>query len=270
MNSPMQKMTVAGHTISYDQHGDRTDPTVVLLTGWCQDHRLFDPLVPLLANDHHVVRIDWRGHGEDRRPVADFGPNEQASDTLAVLHALGIERFLPMSTSHGGWANLELIDRAGSDRAPSAIVIDWLMTPASPEFLTGLAASRGANWVAAQRDLFNIWLAGSGNELVRNHLDNEMAAFDHEMWARSCDVIAAAYAAWGSPLQRMEKLQETHRVRHLFSQPTAPEYLRAQDEFHEANPWFSYRALGGETHFPTLDSPQLVADEIRTFTCTDS
>lgn len=261
----MRTLDVAGHPITYDEHGDPSAPAVVLLTGWCQDHRLFDPLLPLLTEDHYVVRIDWRGHGEDRAPVADFGPAEQASDAVAVLDALAIGRFLPVSTSHGGWANLELADAVGTARVPRTMVIDWLQTPASPEFLAGLAASRGDDWRAAQRELFDIWLDGSSNERVRRHLDDEMAEFDHEMWARSCDVIAAAYRQWGSPMQRMTRMKQQRPVRHLFSQPTTDEYVRAHREFADAYPWYSYRLLGGETHFPTLDSPRLVADDIRSF-----
>ena len=264
--SVLESIAVADHGISYDEHGDRSNPSVVLLSGWCQDHRLFGPLLPILAKDHHVVRIDWRGHGVDRTPVSDFGPDEQASDTLAVLDSIGVEKFLALSTSHGGWANLELAELVGAERAPSLIVIDWLMTQASPEFLANLAASRAPGWASAQRELFDIWLNGSSNELVRNHLDNEMAAFDHDMWALSCEVIARAYRTWGSPLQRMKKMSEHRTIRHLFSQPTAVEYQQAQRDFHTHNPWFSHRMLGGETHFPTLDSPELVADEIRTFT----
>ncbi|MFC9787124.1 alpha/beta fold hydrolase [Rhodococcus sp. NPDC127528] len=266
-SSDLQSIDVDGHAISYDRHGDPANPAVVLLSGWCQDHRLFDPLVPHLADDHHVVRIDWRGHGTDRRPVPDFGPEEQAIDTIAVLDALDIETFVPLSTSHGGWANMELSDRLGSTRVPASIVVDWIMTPASPEFIENLASSRDADrWRQARQDLFDLWLNGSENAAVRNHLDNEMAAFDYEMWARSCDVIAQAYGRWGSPLARMDKLAEPRPVKHLFSQPTAPEYLQAQQDFQEAHDWFSFRMLGGETHFPTLDSPALVADEIRAVT----
>ncbi|TDD41264.1 alpha/beta hydrolase [Saccharopolyspora elongata] len=265
MTTPLLKtLDVDGNAISYDEHGERTDPTVVLLTGWCQDHRLFDPLVPHLTADHHVVRIDWRGHGADRRPVADFGPAEQASDAIAVLDSLGVDRFLPVSTSHGGWANIELADRVGATRVPSLIVIDWIMTPASPEFVASLKASGDPDgWRQDRQDLFDIWLNDSSNELVRNHLDNEMAAFDHEMWDRSCRVIAEAYETWGSPLPRMAAMRENRPIKHLFSQPTDPSYEAAQAHFHEEHPWFSHRNLRGETHFPTLDSPQLVADEIR-------
>ncbi|AHH20970.1 alpha/beta hydrolase family protein [Nocardia nova SH22a] len=262
----LRTLEVNGYPISYDEHGEAKHPTVVLLSGWCQDHRLFDPLVPLLTTDHHVLRVDWRGHGEDRSPIPDFGPDEQAADTLAVLDALGVDRFLPVSTSHGGWANLEIAERAGAPRVPDVIVIDWLQTPASPEFLADLAASRSEHWRAAQRALFDIWLAGSRNELVRNHLDKEMAEFDHDMWARSCDVIAAAYDRWDSPLQRMLALSGEHTVRHLFSQPTARDYLAAQSDFGDSHRWYSHKLLGGDTHFPTLDSPDLVAAEIRAAT----
>ncbi|MEV0701241.1 alpha/beta fold hydrolase [Saccharopolyspora sp. NPDC050389] len=152
----LKTLDVDENAISYDEHGERTNPTVVLLTGWCQDHRLFDPLVPRLAADHHIVRIDWRGYGADRRPAADFGPAEQASDAIAVLDALG-----------------------------------------------------------------------------------------------------------GSPLARMAAMRENRPIKHLFSQHTDPGYEVAQADFQTEHPWFSYRNLRGETHSPTLDSPQLVAAEVR-------
>ncbi|WP_425826800.1 alpha/beta fold hydrolase [Streptomyces fractus] len=266
-SSTLKTAVVAGNPLTYDIHGDPEHPTVVLLSGWCQDHRLFDPLLPLLADTHHVIRVDWRGHGEDRTPVADFGSREQAEDVIALLERLGVDAFLPVSTSHGGWANIEIADRLGTARVPQVLVIDWIMTPAGPEFLAGLNAVQDpGTWREARQGLFDVWLGDSDHPLVRHHLDEEMAAFDFEMWARSCRVIADAYGTWGSPLRRMAAMKERRPVRHLFSQPTEAEYARAQDTFHAEHPWFSYRMVGGETHFPTLDSPAVVAEEIRTLT----
>ncbi|MEV0598689.1 alpha/beta fold hydrolase [Streptomyces sp. NPDC050315] len=268
-SSPLRTAVIAGHPLTFDVHGSAENPTVVLLSGWCQDHRLFDPLLPHLADTHHVIRIDWRGHGEDRSPVADFGYREQADDVIAVLDELGIGTFLPVSTSHGGWANVEIADRLGTARVPRSLVIDWIMTPAAPEFLAGLEASQDPeHWTEARQSLFDVWLAGSSHEIVRHHLEKEMAAFDYEMWARSCRVIADAYGRWDSPLQRMQAMSEHRPMRHLFSQPSAPEYVQAQADFQAAHSWFSYRQVRGETHFPTLDSPGVVAEEIRS--CTSS
>ncbi|MFB8003072.1 alpha/beta fold hydrolase [Nocardia sp. NPDC056000] len=260
----LRTVQVGANAITYDRHGDTANPTVVLLSGWCQDHRLFDPLLPHLISDFDVVRIDWRGHGLDRTPVPDFGPAEQATDTLAVLDALGVERFLPLSTSHGGWANIEIAERAGLARVASVLVIDWIMTAASPEFLASLDAGADPDtWQQGRDGLFDIWLDGSDNAAVRNHVRNEMAAFDYEMWARSCRVIKTAYQHWGSPLERMAAMSEQPSIKHLFSQPTTADYARAQEDFESSHPWFSYRNLGGPTHFPTLDSPEPVAEEIR-------
>lgn len=258
-----QSIRVGDNAIGYDRRGVLGAPTVVLLTGWCQDHRLFDPLLPHLTDEFDVIRIDWRGHGADRRPIADFGPAEQTADTLAVLDALEVDRFLPLSTSHGGWADIEIAERAGLERVPATIVIDWIMTAAGPEFLAGLDGSQDPQgWRAAQQGLFDVWIGDSDHPVVRNHLDAEMAAFDYDMWALSCRVIKEAYLRWGSPLERMRALPAHPTIRHLFSQPTDPAYAAAQADFAEQNPWFSYRNLGGPTHFPTLDSPAAVAKEI--------
>lgn len=255
---------VAGHPISYQDQGPRDAPVVVLMSGWCHDHRLFDQLVPHLRDDLRVLCIDWRGHGADRSPVADFGPPEQASDTIAVLDALGVDRFLPVSHSHGGWVNLEIAERVGVARAPRLVVVDWLMTPPAPGFAEGLAAIQDPErWIEGRQGLYDVWLAGRRHERVQRHLDEEMSGFGFEMWARSCRVIADAYAASGSPLQRMARLTEPRPITHLYSQPTDPAYERAQADFRAGHPWFDHRTLGGPTHFPTLDSPEAVAAAIR-------
>lgn len=262
-SATLQQIDVGANAITYDRNGDPDGPTIVLLTGWCQDHRLFDPLLGHLP-DCDVLRIDWRGHGTDRRPIPEFGADEQAQDTIAVLNRLGVQRFLPLSTSHGGWANVALAERLGTARVPSILVLDWIMTAPGAEFLSSLDESqRHDRWQQARNGLFEVWLAGSSNPVVKNHLDNEMAAFDYDMWALSCRVIKASYQRWGSPMARMRAIAEPPLARHVYSQPTDPAYERAQVEFGEHNPWFSHRRLHGETHFPTLDSPELAAQEIR-------
>lgn len=270
MITDLHTIDIHGFPISYQDNGPAGAPVVVLMSGWCHDHRLFDQLVPHLEQDLRVLCIDWRGHGADRSPVPDFGYSEQASDVIAVLDRLGVDRFLPVSHSHGGWANLELVDRVGADRARRAVVVDWLMTPPAPDFAEGLAAIQDPErWIAGRRGLYDVWMNGQQHERVQRHLDVEMSGFDFEMWARSCRVIAAAYAEFGSPLQRMARLREPRPVKHLFSQPTDPAYEKAQVDFQAEHPWFEYRTLGGPTHFPTLDSPGPVAAEIREYATRD-
>ncbi|NDY74743.1 alpha/beta hydrolase, partial [Desulfobacter hydrogenophilus] len=58
----MKSVTLGANTFSYDDIGE--GPVLLLLSGWCQDHRLFKTLAPELARTNRVIRLDWRGHGE--------------------------------------------------------------------------------------------------------------------------------------------------------------------------------------------------------------
>ncbi|MGI5167179.1 alpha/beta fold hydrolase [Spirillospora sp. CA-253888] len=267
----METVTLNGQHLDYDVTGPTGDaaggPDLLLLTGWCQDHRLFDRVLPPLARRHRVIRVDWRGHGADRSYAGgDFGVAEQADDVIALLDHLGVERVVPVSTSHGGWANMEITDRLGATRVPRSIVIDWLMLGASPEFVADLRASQDPEtWVQARQNLFDIWLAMADNDAVAEHLDKEMASFDFDMWARSCRVIDDAYATWGSPLKRMAAFAERRPVLHLYSQPNDEAYHRGQADFSAENPWFSSHWVEGRTHFPTLESPEALAEQIEKF-----
>ncbi len=264
MDTALHTIEANGYPISYQDNGPRDAPVVVLMSGWCHDHRLFDQLVPHLESDLRVLCIDWRGHGADRTPIPDFGYAEQADDVITVLDHLGVDRFLPLSHSHGGWANLEIADRVGTERAPRVLVVDWLMTPPAADFAAGLAAIQDpATWIEGRQGLYDVWLNGQHQERVERHLSEEMSGFDFEMWARSCRVIADAYAAFGSPMQRMAQMREARPITHLYSQPTDPAYEQAQVDFRAGHPWFDYRTLGGPTHFPTLDSPEKIATIVR-------
>lgn len=262
----LQTITVNNHEITYDIHGHADGPAVLLVSGWCQDYRLFNSVVEPLAKNHKVIRINWRGHSHPEIPVADFGPSEQADDVIAVLDALGIEQVVPVSTSHGGWANIELTERLCTARVPRTIVIDWIMVEAGEEFIRDLQEIQDPDrWLAGRQSLFNHWLGVSSNQAVVDHLDKEMASFGFDMWARSCRVIESAYKKWGSPLQRMAALTEKRPIIHIYSQAPVAGYEDMQEKFIAENPWFGYRFIKGETHFPTLESPEATAKEISEF-----
>ena len=70
--------------------------------GFCAG--VYDPLARRLASGHRVIGIDLRGHG-DSDDVVDpmlLGNDVMASDALAVLEYLGIDRFAVVGASFGG------------------------------------------------------------------------------------------------------------------------------------------------------------------------
>jgi pimeloyl-ACP methyl ester carboxylesterase len=256
--------TINGFEIAYDESGYAAGPPIVLLTGWAHDMGLYDEMLPLLVRRHRVIRMCWRGHGPNRNDIPDFGVKEQVSDLIGLLSALSIDQFYLVSHSHGGWPALELADGLGKSRVLCLLMIDQIMTPPPPAFAAGLQAMQHKDsWVRARQELFEHWLAGSSNQAVQNHFYYNMGRFGHSMWSLSCRVIADAYKTHGSPMDRMSKIRDPQPIRHIFSHPRqSPEYRILHVDFASRHAFFSYADLEGETHFPDLEIPAKVVDQI--------
>lgn len=69
------------------RYGDPSHPTVVLVHGFPDDHRVWDGVVARLAEDHHVVTYDVRGAGTSSKPrrIADYRLDALAADLQAVI-----------------------------------------------------------------------------------------------------------------------------------------------------------------------------------------
>jgi len=260
----MQSIQIGANTLSYDEAGE--GDVLLLLSGWCQDHRLFKTLAPELARSHRVIRLDWRGHGLHRDHDGDFVTDDQASDVIAFLDRMKIDKVVPVSTSHGGWANMEVTDRLGSARVPRSVVIDWIQTTPNESFFSMIDHIQDrTNWENGRGDFFNYWIGDTENRDIIDHVNEEMAKYSFEMWARSGREIARAYRKWGNPMQRMAAMAEHRPITHIYSQPFEPEYAQAQLDFAAGHTWYKPNKLPGRTHFPTLEQPKVVAETIRAF-----
>jgi pimeloyl-ACP methyl ester carboxylesterase len=237
----------------------------VLLHGWAQDHRLFRHLAPLLAEDHRVLCLNFRGHDGKLTDIGDFTAADLVEDVLAVLDQLELTDVRFVSTSHGCWVNIDVHDRLGARSLGRTVVIDWLMRPFEGFHAQIREGCAPETVVAARQSLFDEWTEGTDCLDVIDHVNREMTWFGEEMWMRACREIQRAYAEWGDPLKRMSALTDRLRVRHIYSQPLAPAYREFQEDFARQNGWFDPVHIPGQTHFPTLESPAAVADAVRAF-----
>jgi pimeloyl-ACP methyl ester carboxylesterase len=76
---------------------------VLCLHGWPQHWYEWRQLLPALADRHRVLALDLRGFGWSDAPRDGYEKEEMASDVLAVLDALGIERVKLVGHDWGGW-----------------------------------------------------------------------------------------------------------------------------------------------------------------------
>lgn len=85
--------------------GDGSGDPVVLVHAGVADARMWEPIVPALAERRRVVRFDMRGFGRSR---SARGAYTDAGDLRALLDALAIERAHVVGASFGGLVALEL------------------------------------------------------------------------------------------------------------------------------------------------------------------
>jgi pimeloyl-ACP methyl ester carboxylesterase len=210
------------------------------------------------------LTFDWRGHGDSDRPTGDFGHGELVSDALAVIEAAGAENVVPIAQAHGGWVALELWRRLG-DRIPKIFLTSWLVLEPPPPFVAVLSALEDEQrWQTARDQLFSAWLTGAPSGLA-HRMREEMAAYDFAMWARAARAIGGEYARHGCPLRALSAMTPAPRIRHVFSQPRAPEFLEAQESFAREHAWFTVRRLDAQSHFSTLEIPDVTAAEVAAF-----
>jgi len=73
-----------GVGLHVDDDGDREAPPVLLLHGITNSTATWGWIVPDLARDHRVLRLDFRGHGRSDRAPGTYGMASYVSDAAAV------------------------------------------------------------------------------------------------------------------------------------------------------------------------------------------
>ncbi|MHA7985058.1 alpha/beta fold hydrolase [Rathayibacter sp. CAU 1779] len=101
----MPHLSVPGAELYYEAEGPASAESVLLIHAGCATLRMWDPLVPVLARDHYVVRFDTRGYGQTRTDDVKFTDRADARD---VLEHLGVARATVVGASRGGRVALDL------------------------------------------------------------------------------------------------------------------------------------------------------------------
>lgn len=92
VEAPNLSITAAGTTFAYRDLGPRGGVPLILLNHWGAVLDNFDPqIVDGLATKHRVITTNYRGIGGSRGK-APVTIGEMASDTIALIRALGFEK----------------------------------------------------------------------------------------------------------------------------------------------------------------------------------
>jgi pimeloyl-ACP methyl ester carboxylesterase len=76
-------------------------PPLLLVHGWPQTWYAWRMVMPTLARDFQVVAVDQRGIGLTDKPQDGYDPGTLANDLVALMDALGHQRFALVGTDTG-------------------------------------------------------------------------------------------------------------------------------------------------------------------------
>jgi pimeloyl-ACP methyl ester carboxylesterase len=260
----MNTQTVSG--IAFDDTGTGS-PALLCVPGWCGDRTAFDPVRSLLAEHRRTLTIDLPDQGESPRRDTDFTSATVVDNLVEVIEQAGLDEVVPVATAHAGWAAIELRRRLGAARVPAIVLVDWMMLGPPPGFtdaLVGLQAEEA--WEHVRAALFDMWTSGVDVPDVPDYVET-MAAYGYPHWSRAGREIAASFAAEGTPVAALERLDEPCPTLHVYAQPRDEGFLAAQQTYAAAHPWFHVQRLDARSHFPTIEAPRDIADAIEEFLC---
>jgi pimeloyl-ACP methyl ester carboxylesterase len=93
-----------GVRLPYVEQGDPAGVPVLLLHGYTDSWRSFEPVLPHLPPSLRAIAPSQRGHGDADRPVAGYRPHDYAADLAALMDALDLESAVVAGHSMGSSA----------------------------------------------------------------------------------------------------------------------------------------------------------------------
>ncbi|QHC18861.1 alpha/beta fold hydrolase [Streptomyces sp. GF20] len=139
--------TIDGHEIYYREAGPADAPVIVLLHGYPTSSFMFRELIPLLADDYHVIAPDHLGFGHSDAPPAtefDYTFDALAELTSGLLDQLGLNRYALYVQDYG---------------AP----IGWRLALKNPEHISAIVTQNGNGYEDGFVDSFwdGLWAYGA-------------------------------------------------------------------------------------------------------------
>lgn len=203
-DSPLRRVDTRVGALALADHG--AGIPVVFWPSLFSDHRLFDHVVPLLADAWRVLRIDGPGFGQSDPPRGEVQPQTYAEAVIDVLDALGIERAFVAGCSWGG----QIAVHAGISAPARVRGVLALNTPLAPSRGGHAFEVFGTRWIGATR----FWGNGVARSMFapaarRAHpariasFVSAFQGFDRRAASRTVRTVMTRFAGLGDLLPRL-------------------------------------------------------------------
>ena len=142
---------IDGATVHYQEFGEKSNPTLILIHGYTASAYVWHTVAPLLAGENfHVVAVDLLGFGYSDKPASfDYSIASQARVISRFMSRLGIGRATIVGSSYGGAVaatvaldyaerveKLVLVDAVVNDEAKNSPILKLASIPLVGEIVS--------------------------------------------------------------------------------------------------------------------------------------
>jgi pimeloyl-ACP methyl ester carboxylesterase len=257
---------------------------LLLLHGWPEFWLTWEPVMARLSDRYSLIAPDLRGFGDSDKPDGAYGPDQHTADMLALMDALGIERFGVVGHDVGG-AVMQPLARNAPGRLAGLFFFDFVYP--------GIGARMGA-----PDRLNHIWyqsfhqmemapaLVGATRESCRTYIGHFLKnwthrkdAFDDALEAFTDNFLKSGNLVGGfahyraSRAGRVKMMQGEAPKLPPIDVPTCVRWAEHDplfpylwtDRLHETFSNLDLAMFAGVGHFPHREDPGRAASEIAAY-----
>ena len=253
------------------RHGG-SGPPLVLLHGHPRTHTTWHRVAPLLADAFTVVCPDLRGYGESSAPPttpdhAPFSKRAMAADVVALMGALGFDRFAVAGHDRGSYVALRL----ALDSPEAATHLAVLDSVPIAEALDRCDARFAAEWwhwffFAQTAKPAEEWISRDPEAWYKGGDPQRMGAENHADWLRAIHDPATVHAMVedyraGLGIDREHDEADRRAGRRVTCPTLAAWSIRDDMEQLYGDPLVIWRAWAGDVRGARIDSGHHMAEE---------
>ncbi|MCA1624958.1 MAG: alpha/beta hydrolase [Acidobacteria bacterium] len=265
---------VDGARIHYQEFGDKSNPTLLLVHGYTASTYVWKTVVPVFAEkDFHVIAVDLLGFGYSEKPKwFDYSINAQAQMIVNLMNQLNIKNATFVGSSYGG-AVASVIALDFPEKVEKLVLVSAVCNDeAKNNRLLKLASLRGVG------ETVTPFLLGS-KRFLRYRMRHTIAPANHHL------ITKERIEAVGRPLRAKDahhsvltsaRKWDANRIEneaHLIKQPTLLIWgeedtvipLRNGEKLHQSISNSRFIVLKNCGHVPPEESPECFVELVTEF-----
>ncbi len=273
---PYEEVSLHGHTVGFQAAGE--GPLLVLLHGITSTSDAWRKVMPTLAERYTVIAPDMIGHGRSAKPRGDYSLGAYAAGVRDLLAVLGFERGTVVGHSLGGGIAMQLAYLFPEYIERMALISSGGLGKEVHPLLRA-ATLPGSEWVlpllAREWSVRAGGAVGSVAAMLGVEAGPDVAEFGRgyaslvHQGARDAflDTMRSVIGPEGQRVSALDRLYLADQIPFLLMWGDADPVIPVEHgrRAHETVAHSHYVEIEGSGHWPMLDAPERVVDELTRF-----